>query len=80
MAHYLLRCPSYTLARAVHLAPLGRDKRNLPTLLGDREGLRPLFKYIEARGRFRQTHGSLDRASDKDKAREGARTRTAGRD
>ena len=62
VAHFLLRCPTYALARAIHLAPLGRDGRNLKTLLGDKKGLRPLFSFINATGRFRQSHGSLELA------------------
>ena len=59
-AHFLLRCPTYSLARAINYAPLERDKRNLRSLLGDEKALRPLFKFIEATGRFRSTHGSLE--------------------
>ena len=57
--HYLLECPTYSLHRAVHLSPLGRSGRTLRKLLASEDALRPLFKFINATGRLRQTFGEV---------------------
>ncbi|CDO70034.1 hypothetical protein BN946_scf184551.g2 [Trametes cinnabarina] len=59
VAHYLLRCSTYTIHRAVHFLPLGFSGRNLRTLLNMEDALRPLFKFINATGRLRRTFGEL---------------------
>ncbi|KAL7280763.1 hypothetical protein ACG7TL_005707 [Trametes sanguinea] len=59
VAHYLLRCPTYDLHRAVHFLPLGFSGRNLRTLLNSQDALRPLFKFINATGRLRRVFGEL---------------------
>ena len=60
VAHYLLACPTYALHRAVHFRPLGHSGRTLSTLLNQSDTLRPLFKYINATGRFRGIFGTLN--------------------
>ena len=69
--HFLLRCPSYNLHRAIHLAPLG-FKRTLPRLLNSAKGLAPLFAFINATGRFRHIHGDLRPTFDDDDEGDGA--------
>ncbi|CDO75057.1 hypothetical protein BN946_scf184757.g12 [Trametes cinnabarina] len=59
VSHYLLRCPTYSLHRAVHFLPLGFSGRNLRTLLNTDEALRPLFAFINATGRLRRVFGEL---------------------
>ncbi|KAI0710491.1 hypothetical protein C8Q76DRAFT_586965, partial [Earliella scabrosa] len=57
VTHFLLDCSTYSLHRAVHLAPLGRAGRTLSVLLNSPEAMRPLFGYINATGRFRGFFG-----------------------
>lgn len=57
--HYLLACPTYSLHRAVHFAPLGFSGRTLATLLNNKDALRPLFTFINATGRLRTVVGAL---------------------
>ncbi|OSC98668.1 hypothetical protein PYCCODRAFT_1417243 [Trametes coccinea BRFM310] len=59
VAHFLLRCSTYTLHRAVHFLPLGHSGRTLRTLLNTEDALRPLFKFINATGRLRRVFGEL---------------------
>ena len=58
--HYLIECPTYNLHRAVHFAKLGRAGRTLRKLLATEDALRPLFRFVNATGRFRQVFGALD--------------------
>lgn len=53
--HFLLSCPSYSLHRAMLLAPLGWD-RTLARLLNSTKGLALLFAFINATGHFRHIH------------------------
>ncbi|KAI0634297.1 hypothetical protein C8Q77DRAFT_1217505 [Trametes polyzona] len=48
VTHFLLPCPTYALHRAVHFQPLGFS-----------ETLRPLFTYVNAKGRLRSVVGAL---------------------
>ncbi|KAL7284522.1 hypothetical protein ACG7TL_001813 [Trametes sanguinea] len=59
VAHYLLRCPTYWLHRAVHFLPLGFTGRNLATLLNSEDAIRPLFNYVNATGHLRRLFGEL---------------------
>lgn len=57
--HYLLACPTYSLHRAVHFAPLGFSGRTLAALLNSKAALRPLFNFVNATGRLRTAVGAL---------------------
>ncbi|KAI8993937.1 hypothetical protein BD414DRAFT_375602, partial [Trametes punicea] len=59
VSHYLLRCPAYSLQRAVHFISLGFSGRNLATLLNSAPAMRPLFAYINSTGRLRRIFGEL---------------------
>ncbi len=50
--HFLLACPTYSLHRAVHFAPLGFSGRTLSALLNAKTSLRMLFSYVNATGRL----------------------------
>ena len=55
--HFLRECETYSLHRAVHLGALGRAGTSIKYLLTSDKAARPLFKYINATGRFRRTFG-----------------------
>ncbi|EIW59062.1 uncharacterized protein TRAVEDRAFT_122293 [Trametes versicolor FP-101664 SS1] len=57
--HYLLACPTYSLHRAVHFAPLGFSGRTMSALLNAKTSLRLLFNYVNATGRLRSAVGAL---------------------
>ncbi|KAI0365551.1 hypothetical protein BV20DRAFT_913898, partial [Pilatotrama ljubarskyi] len=58
--HYLFACPTYSLHRAVHFAPLGYSGRNLATLLSSKDAQSPLFAFINSTGRFWRLFGALE--------------------
>ncbi|OSD02297.1 hypothetical protein PYCCODRAFT_1356049, partial [Trametes coccinea BRFM310] len=59
VAHYLLRCPTYWLHRAVHFVTFGFTGRNLAVLLNSDDAMGPLFKYVNATGRLRRVFGEM---------------------
>ena len=59
--HFLLECPRYAGPRRVLHRHLGRAAQSIPTLLTSAKALRPLFEYISATERFRDTWGDITR-------------------
>ncbi|OSC98420.1 hypothetical protein PYCCODRAFT_1375275, partial [Trametes coccinea BRFM310] len=59
VAHYLLRCPTYWLHRAVHFVTFGFTGRNLAALLNTDGAMGPLFRYVNATGRLRRIFGEM---------------------
>lgn len=55
VVHFLPRCPAYAEDRALHLEALGSDLLRLDFLFSAPEALSPLFDYIRATGRFRDS-------------------------
>ncbi|KAF8596392.1 hypothetical protein BDV93DRAFT_455060 [Ceratobasidium sp. AG-I] len=52
VAHYLLRCRTFTAERHLHLTARGLEYLNLSFLFSFPDALAPLFAYIKATGRF----------------------------
>lgn len=52
--HFLRECPTYAVHPSVYLDGLGRAGRSVRFLLSSDEARRPLFKFINAIGRFRR--------------------------
>ena len=65
--HYLRECPTYALHRSVYLDGLGRAGRSLRFLLSSDKALRPLFKFINATGRFRRVFGVFADVAEEEK-------------
>ena len=57
--HYLIHCPAYKTQRCQLERKLKRDARSLRTLLTRPKVVAPLFQYINATGRFRDTFGDV---------------------
>jgi hypothetical protein len=58
--HFLVLCPAHENARMVLRNTIGaRNASNIPLLLTHRKFLRPLFKFVDSTGRFRDLLGTI---------------------
>jgi hypothetical protein len=58
--HFLIACPAHEPYRRALAHKLGRESRELTTLLSHPKALKPLFHYITRTRRFKETHGDLE--------------------
>jgi hypothetical protein len=58
--HFLISCPAHEPYRRALAHKLGRESRELATLLSHPSALKPLFHYITRTRRFKETHGDLE--------------------
>jgi len=59
VVHYLIYCSKYTNQRNGLKRNLKRGKRLDLTILGDKQNLPALFKYIKATNRFEDVYGDF---------------------
>jgi hypothetical protein len=58
--HFLLSCPAHERARIVLRNKIGaRNAGNIAMLLTERKFLKPLFKFVDSTGRFRNLLGTI---------------------
>jgi hypothetical protein len=58
--HFLLTCPTHEKARAALRAKIGaRNATNIAHLLTKRKFLKPLFRFVDQTGRFRDHLGTI---------------------
>jgi hypothetical protein len=57
--HFLFECPEYAVESSRLQAKLGRDARDLKTILKDKEKTKELIWYIARTKRLQQTIGNL---------------------
>ncbi|KAF9555949.1 hypothetical protein CPC08DRAFT_614844, partial [Agrocybe pediades] len=59
LKHYLFECATYRWERGELDRKLGRDSRNLKTLLSTNKGIKALLKYIGQTGRIKLYKGEV---------------------
>ena len=59
LLHYILFCPQHEEARSHIRNIIDKEKSVLPFLMGKREGIPSLLRYIDATKRLRQTFGNI---------------------
>jgi hypothetical protein len=58
--HFLVSCPAHERARAALRNWIGaRNASNIPLLLTQRKFLKPLFRFVDSTGRFRDLLGTV---------------------
>jgi hypothetical protein len=58
--HFLISCPAHENARTTLRNQIGaRNAGNIPLLLTHRKFLRPLFKFVDSTGQFRELLGTI---------------------
>lgn len=60
MRHFLLSCPAFEQERSVFRTKIGaRNATSIALLLSKRKFLKPLFKFVDCTGRFRDQIGTI---------------------